>query len=95
MASDSQFFAGLTGDVSMGGIFVATYRRLPVGAHVTIHFSLPGEVVVVAKGTVRWIRDASPDVLPGLGIEFDELPGETFRDVDEFCRRRAPLYHDE
>jgi uncharacterized protein (TIGR02266 family) len=95
MVSDSQFFAGLSGDVSNGGIFVATYRRLPLGARVSIHFSVPDDGVVVANGTVRWIRESSEDAPPGIGIEFDDLPRESMVDIAAFCERRTPLYHDE
>ena len=94
MVSDSQFFAGITGDVSMGGLFVATYRKLPIGARVAVQFSIEDDVSVVAEGTVRWIREASMDTPPGLGIEFERLGGEALRDIAAFCEHRRPLYHD-
>ncbi len=44
--SDSQFFTGLAGNVSTGGVFVATYRRLPMGAQVALRMTLPeGELL--------------------------------------------------
>lgn len=94
LSSESQFFAGLSGDISTGGVFVATYRVLPVGAHVTVEFAL-GDRAVSTKGTVRWLREASGDTPPGVGIAFDELTDESRRDIVAFCERRAPLYYDE
>lgn len=93
LESDSQFFTGLTGNLSTGGVFVATYRQLPVGCTVVITLTLPdGELRV--KGTVRWSRDASSGASPGLGVAFDELdPGNTSR-IARFCEVRAPLLHD-
>ena len=93
LESDSQFFTGLTGNLSAGGVFVATYRHLPVGSSVVMNLSLPdGELR--AKGTVRWSRDASSGASPGVGVAFDELaPGDAER-IARFCELRAPLLHD-
>jgi uncharacterized protein (TIGR02266 family) len=93
LGSESQFFAGLSGDVSEGGIFISTYRALPVGQAVTISFRLPnGEAH--AHGTVRWLRPPSDGTPPGLGIEFDVLTDEERELVREFCKERPPLYYE-
>ncbi|HEX8793754.1 MAG TPA: TIGR02266 family protein [Polyangiaceae bacterium] len=93
LESDSQFFTGLTGNLSTGGVFVATYRQLPIGCGVVMTLTLPdGELRV--KGTVRWSRDTSSGASPGVGVAFDELaPGDTAR-IARFCELRAPLLHD-
>jgi uncharacterized protein (TIGR02266 family) len=93
LESDSQFFAGLTGNLSTGGVFVATYKQLPVGCHVVMKLSLPdGELS--AKGTVRWSRDTSSGASPGLGVAFDELAPADVERIAKFCELRAPLLHD-
>jgi uncharacterized protein (TIGR02266 family) len=93
LGSESQFFAGLSGDVSEGGIFVSTYRQLPIGERVSVSFRLPnGETK--ATGTVRWIRPASEGAPPGLGISFDEIEGGGAELVHEFCKDRPPLYYE-
>lgn len=93
LESDSQFFAGLTGNLSTGGVFVATYRQLPVGCGVTMKLTLPdGDLLV--KGTVRWARDTSSGASPGLGIAFDELGAGDAARIARFCELRAPLLHD-
>jgi uncharacterized protein (TIGR02266 family) len=96
MASDSHFFSGLSGDISEGGVFVSTYRDLATGTPVDLEFSLPGSHHVVhAKGEVRWHRSASPDMPPGVGIAFDELPDEDRALIHRFCTLRPPLYYDD
>ncbi len=87
------FFSGLSGDVSEGGVFVQTYRDLPVGSDVEVHFELPdGELP--AHGCVRWHRDKSESSPPGIGIAFEALGEEHRRVIQRFCARRAPLYYE-
>jgi uncharacterized protein (TIGR02266 family) len=96
LASESHFFTGLSGDISEGGVFVSTYRELAVGSLVDIEFSLPGsDRTLHARGEVRWHRDASPDVPPGVGIAFEELPDEDRALIHRFCSLRPPLYYDD
>lgn len=93
LGSESQFYAGLTGDVSEGGIFVSTYQAIPVGERVSVSFKLPnGETK--ATGVVRWMRPASEGAPPGLGISFDELSENGRELVRAFCEERPPLYYD-
>ncbi len=91
--SDSHFYVGLTGDLSTAGLFVATWRRLPVGAEVDLALSLP-DGAVTAHGRVRWVRDLAEGVTPGLGVSFDALSDLDRRRIEAFCVERAPLYHD-
>jgi uncharacterized protein (TIGR02266 family) len=94
LTSDSQFFAGLTRNVSRGGVFVATFRQLPLGSSVTMQLTLP-EGVLVAHGIVRWRREQGPDTPAGLGIAFEGLDDEAKRTVERFIEQRDPLYHDD
>jgi uncharacterized protein (TIGR02266 family) len=94
LSSDSQFFAGLSGDMSEGGLFVATYRQLPVGAHVAIDLALPDGSLHV-EGEVRWARAATDGSPPGFGVAFTGLSAQARARVESFCRARAPLYVDD
>jgi uncharacterized protein (TIGR02266 family) len=94
IGGDSHFYAGLSGDVSRGGIFVATYAPLPVGTPVQVKFVLPdGELAL--EGTVRWIRAGSERVSPGLGIRFENLEAVSLVLIERFCREQPPLYVDD
>lgn len=90
---DTQFFAGLTQDVSEGGVFIATYRIQPIGTPLTVSFELPGGTKISARGQVRWIRDTNVvEGRPGMGVAFTDIGPECLSAVAEFCRRIAPLY---
>lgn len=92
LESDSHFFTGFTGDLSTGGVFVATYRRLAVGDAVHIRFMLPtGEVQ--GQGRVRWLRDARSELGPGVGVAFDGLDAGAKDAIERFCAARPPLYY--
>ena len=92
--SESHFFVDLTGNLSQGGLFVATWRRLPVGTAVDLAISLPHGALSL-RGRVRWVRDLAEGVVPGLGVVFEGLSDEQLARIEEFCAQRAPLYVDD
>jgi uncharacterized protein (TIGR02266 family) len=90
---DTQFFAGLTQDISEGGVFIATYRILPIGTPLTLSFELPDATKVTARGEVRWVRDTNMvEGRPGMGVSFTDLTPESLAAISRFCRHNAPLY---
>ncbi len=93
--SDSQFFAGVTGNVGGGGLFIATYALLPVGTAVSVEFTLPGEPqrTISAAGSVCWLRETE-GAIHGMGVTFDALTPEDDAAIREFCKVRPPLLHD-
>ena len=93
LSSESHFFSGLSGDLSEGGVFVETYRDIPVGSEVALEFDLPNGSVT-AHGSVKWHRDHSDSSPPGVGVAFDDLSDEGKELIVAFCARRAPLYYD-
>lgn len=96
--SATQFFTGLTGDVSHGGIFVATWAPLPLGTEVTVAFVLPGGYQVTAPGVVAWLKDAQGEGegegTPGMGVRFMSLSSEDRRAIERFLARRPALFHE-
>jgi uncharacterized protein (TIGR02266 family) len=92
---DSQFFAGITGDIGRGGLFVCTYRTLEIGTLVDLSFSLPDGAKIETKGRVRWLRPASAGAAPGIGVSFEELSADARAHIETFCAQREPLYHDD
>ena len=92
---DSEFFTGLSQDISEGGLFVATYYVFPVGTRLALSFELPDGTPVDARGEVRWARNAERgDSRPGLGIAFTELTEAAREGIARYCARRPPLYVD-
>jgi len=93
-ADESHFFAGLTQDISRGGLFVSTYHLLPVGSRLSLRFELPNGAQIEVLGQVRWVLDSDADSRPGIGIEFVEASPEVLNGIAAFCAARPPLYFD-
>ena len=98
MNTDHQFFTGFSENIEEGGIFVATFEPKPVDAQVIVNFKLPGGHPVTARGVVQWVREynpMAPEMAPGMGVKFtDLLPGDK-RAIEEFAKKRAPLFYDD
>lgn len=95
LGSDSNFFTGFSTDISEGGIFVATVETVPQGTKVDLDFTLPGGRPLKATGVVRWLRepnDHTPDLMPGMGVQFQDLQPEVASLISDFVRKREPLF---
>jgi uncharacterized protein (TIGR02266 family) len=96
-ASDHTFWADLTMEVDKGGVFVATYQPLPLGAVVDLEMTLPdGGEPVPASGVVRWTRPhlEGSDGVAGVGVKFVELSAEAKERVARFAEARQPMMYD-
>lgn len=93
--SGTNFFTGFSLDISTGGLFISTYDVLPIGAKVNVNFSLPYGPVLSINGTVRWLREFNeftPDVAPGMGIQFDDLSDDETDLINEYMDESPPLF---
>lgn len=101
MESDSNFYTGLTQDISSGGIFVATHQLRPVGERIQIRFTLPGHprpTTIATEAEVRWIRDPprpDPDMPTGMGLRFLRLSREEQAAILNFIKARESLFYDD
>lgn len=96
VVSDSNFYAGLSGDAAEGGLFYATYAQLLVGMDVEIDLQLPGHgASMYVAGRVAWIREHSDDEPRGVGIAFIDLTDAARAKIRAFTALRPPLYCDE
>lgn len=95
-ATESNFYAGLSMDISLGGLFVATYKLHPVGTAVALTFELPDGRRIASQGEVRWVREsAGNEHSPGMGIAFAQISPEDLSAIVAFCRQRNPMYFDD
>lgn len=85
-ANDNNFFTGLTGEISDGGLFVATHNVLPVGTRVALKVYLP-EGTLKALGQVSWVRKAPG----GMGIRMTDLNLAEQEPVLRWLATTAPL----
>lgn len=98
LSSESNFFTGFSGDLSEGGVFVATYESLlPPGTHVELAIALQDQPEVHVGGVVKWVRD--PDrttgVFPGMGIAFENVQPEAQKAIRRFLHEREPMFFEE
>jgi uncharacterized protein (TIGR02266 family) len=98
MESESNFYMGLTENLSEGGIFIATHVLKPMGTSMAVVFKLPDVTEPVKLvGTVRWVREYSEtsDTSPGMGVRFEQLTDEQSEQIRRFLAARDPLFYDE
>jgi uncharacterized protein (TIGR02266 family) len=94
--TESNFFVGFSGEISEGGVFIATYVTLPLGAAVEVLVTLPGNYQFTVPGDVRFVRDPMDmDSEPGIGVRFDGLSAEHRELILRFIRKRPPVFYDE
>ncbi len=98
MESETNFYLGLTENLSEGGLFIATHVHKPLGTQVEVSFKLPDlSEPIKVTGTVRWVREYSEtsDTHPGMGVRFEHLSPEHTEQIRRFLAARDPLFYDE
>jgi uncharacterized protein (TIGR02266 family) len=96
--SETNFFTGLSMDVSTGGLFVASYDIPPVGTEVNVNFNLPGGPMMSLNGIVRWVREfnpVTPDMVPGFGVSFVNLSPVEEAAINDYLARNSPLLYED
>jgi len=95
-ADDS--YTGVTKNIGVGGLFLATSRLRPVGDRLELTFTLPGEVDPISVETeVRWSRDDAPeapeqgDRAAGMGVRFVALTKDAALLIQRFLRLQETL----
>lgn len=70
-AGDEDFYAGISGEITHGGVFLPIADPPPPGTEVRVAITLPGVGMVHCLGRVRWVRlpDAvGADGRPGCDV---------------------------
>ena len=98
--SDSNFYAGLTQNISAGGLFIATHRIKKVGERIQLKFTLPGSSKPIECETeVRWIRENSSllrtDAATGMGVRFINMAPTDAQTIQKFVENRESLLYDD
>jgi uncharacterized protein (TIGR02266 family) len=99
LESEHNFYAGIAGNVSEGGVFIATYTAPPRGAEVEIKLTLDGSSQVFSlKGVVCWTREmkvSSEESPAGCGIRFVSLPNDALKAITAFVAKRDTILFDD
>lgn len=89
--SSTRFFTGFSGDLSDGGLFVASEHLLAVGTRLTLSLVLPSGEQMTAEGEVSWTRPVSgPEGLRGMGIAFRDVAENSAEAVVAFVEQQEP-----
>ncbi len=97
LESEHNFYAGIAGNVSEGGLFIATHMPPPTGAAVEVHLQLQGNKFDI-EGEVCWTRDAehSSEWLPaGCGIRWLRVSDAALQAISEFVDGRETILFEE
>lgn len=91
--SEDNFFAGMSENISEGGVFVASYSPPAVGETVTLDVEIGSGTRLRVSGVVRWLRYDHDGNETGCGVEFEGLSAEDRRKVARLVQelRREPL----
>jgi hypothetical protein len=94
-SSPSTFWRSMDGDDLFlhGGVFVATYAKLPpLGATLVLGLQFPGGVRSECRAQVAWVQEHLGDDTPaGFGARLVEPSPELRGTVTQFIRHREPL----
>jgi uncharacterized protein (TIGR02266 family) len=91
-----EVFYGMTGDISEGGLFIATFDKMPDEGEIRLSFAIPKDTpeLVEAKGRVVWINNKRNPVrgnLPeGFGVEFSSISPEQLAEIRAFIASALP-----
>lgn len=95
--SESNFYQGLSENLSEGGLFFETFAAHRLGDVLGIRFTLPGsDAPIEAQVEVRWLRPHNPlsDTPAGIGVRFLHLDAVSRAEIERFIRKRRPLFHE-
>ncbi len=97
--SEHNFWTGLSMNLSMGGVFVATHQIVPVDTLLLLNIMLPFEAApILAYGTVRWSRVSmsDSDIPPGIGVQFCHIEASSLAAIRRFVSEvREPLFYED
>ncbi len=94
----NNFFTGFSGNISSGGLFVATHQTLPIGSQVELFFEMPDGHAVASLAEVRWVREYNPmaeDAPPGMGFRFVNLRHDDNVMIERYIDRHETIFFDE
>jgi uncharacterized protein (TIGR02266 family) len=96
--TESTFYVGFSGNISEGGLFIATHHLEPIGREIDLTLVLPDqERPLHLTGTVRWVREFSDtsDVPPGMGVRFEKISEIDLVAIQRYVVGKAPFFFDD
>jgi hypothetical protein len=97
--SGHAFYTGFAQNISGNGIFVGTFELGPkIGDVFVLEMEMPDGFQISVQAEVRWKRDFTPeqpDVMPGLGLRFIDLPPEMEERINAYIAQEGALFFEE
>jgi uncharacterized protein (TIGR02266 family) len=90
VGSGSNFYAGRTRDISLGGLFVETDVPLPIGTLIDVKVKLPKTTFTLPCEVMWMLSDRAKNTV-GVGIRFVELTHAAKRAIEAFMAIRQPV----
>lgn len=87
-------YAGFIENMSVGGLFIITHQLKFIDEKVRFCVHLPdGGAPIEGTGRVCWVRPYNEErqLMPGVGISFDDLDSEAVERIDIFLAEHEPL----
>ncbi len=83
------YFFDFAANIGSGGVFIRTTSPLKIEQVLTLKFTIPGtNKNITTKGKVIWVQEHNKDnpkfVIPGMGIQFVDLPHEKRQDIQNY-----------
>jgi uncharacterized protein (TIGR02266 family) len=88
--SGSNFYAGRTRDISMGGLFVETNVPLPIGTELDVKLKLPKGTFTLRSEIVWMLTDQAKQTV-GVGVRFLGPSAAAKRAIEAFMAVRHPV----
>ena len=99
LASEHNFYSGITSDLSEGGVFVSTHVPAQIGEQLSMELRLPGSPETYrVEGIVRWVRElrvACDGVPPGFGMQFIGLSPDALAAIHRFVAQRDSIFFED
>ena len=96
ISSESNFFMGLTENISEGGIFVSSLSPPAMGERVELAITIEEGEPIPVVGVVRWHRTDEDGNTTGCGVQFTELEDDSRRLIETMLLglEKEPLLHE-
>jgi uncharacterized protein (TIGR02266 family) len=94
MSTGSNFYAGRTRDISVGGLFIDSNIRLEPGTEVSLALDLDGGAFKLTC-VVVWHLLTETGASVGFGVEFKQLTPLMKKQINAFMKKRAPVAYEE
>lgn len=93
--SETNFYTGMTRNISEGGLYIKADTDLPVGSIILLTFTLDdGLEPLELRGEIRWLdsqEGGGGSEVVGFGVRFLQLNEPDLARIRAFVNRRSPL----